>query len=143
MGQFGFMFVISPMFYKVPLDPKEQRFFAFQYRGEVYVYNRVAQGSLDGPSLYGRLSSFIGRCTQSLLDPNEARTQIYTDDPIISILATEKRARYLMAIVTMAWLALGFDMAFHKAQFGHEVTWIGYHIFDTAAALYIQIKIRF
>ena len=47
-------------FYKVPLDPLEQRFFAFQYKGGVYVYNRVAQGSLDGPSLYGRLSSFCG-----------------------------------------------------------------------------------
>ena len=130
-------------FYKVPLDPEEQRFFAFQYKGKVFVYNRVAQGSLDGPSLYGRLSAFVGRCTQSLLDSDEARTQIYTDDPIISILATEQRAKYLMAVVTMAWLALGFDMAFHKAQFGHKVTWIGYQLTDTASTLYAQIKESF
>ena len=115
----------------------------FQYKGEICVYKRVAQGPLDGPSLYGRVSAVVGRCTQSLLDSDEARTQIYTDDPIISILATRERAKYLMALVTMAWLALGFAMAFHKAQFGHEVTWIGYQICDTPSSLYVQIKEAF
>ena len=65
-------------------------------------------------------SAFVGRCTQSLLSPDEARAQIYTGDPIVCILATQERAKYLMALVTMAWLAIGFDMVSHTAQFGHE-----------------------
>ena len=53
----------SDAFFAVPLNPAERRYFA---EGKVYVWNRVTQGSLDGPTLYGRLAALVGRLTQSL-----------------------------------------------------------------------------
>ena len=127
-------------FYQVPLRLAEQRYFAFWHKASIHVYTRIAQGSLDGPSLYGRLSAFVGR---SLVSPAEARLQIYIDDPILTILVITERANLLICIVTMAWLIMGFDMAFHKAQKGPKVSWVGYEIEDTPASTFVKVKTEF
>ena len=54
-------------FYMVPLAGDEQRYYAAMYDNEVYVWGRVAQGSLNGPNIFGRLSALVGRLSQSFL----------------------------------------------------------------------------
>ena len=91
----------------------------------------MSQGSLDGPTLYGRLAAFMGRIAQSLIPADTARLQLYVDDPILTICATPARTERIIAVVTLAWLTCGFAMAFHKAQRGPRIDWIGYSIADT------------
>ena len=58
-------------------------------------------------------------------------------------MGTMARAQQLVAIVTIAWLAMGFDMAFQKAQLGPKVGWIGYEIEDTPTSTFVQVKKEF
>ena len=76
-------------FYKVPLIKAEQRYFCVYYKKKWYVWSRVGQGSLNGPTLFGRLSAFVGRLSQALMSEDEGRLEIYCDDPVATILATE------------------------------------------------------
>ena len=51
--------------------------------------------------------------------------EIYVDDPIVAIRGTQHRRKRLVCIFTLAWLSLGFPLAFQKAQLGQSVSWIG------------------
>ena len=48
-------------FYKLPLKPDERIFPTAFYKEKFYVWNRVAQGSRNGPQLSGRLSALVAR----------------------------------------------------------------------------------
>ena len=45
---------ISDAFYKVPLLAAEQKYFVLCFDDEYYIWQRVGQGSLNGPTLFGR-----------------------------------------------------------------------------------------
>ena len=115
-------------FYKVPLMRAEQKYFCVYYKSKWYVWSRVGQGSLNGPTLFGSLAAFVGRLSQSLMDEKEGRLEIYCDDPVATILATEKRARRISCILIVAWLCMGFGLSCHKGQFGYCVVWVGYEL---------------
>ena len=127
-------------FFAVPLNPQERCYFATQYMGYTYVWNRVAQGSLDGPTLYGRVAALVARLTQSILDANVARCQLYIDDPIITICASPQYTERLISVVCLAWLVIGFGLSFHKAQRGHTVEWVGYQLTASSGTVRIQMK---
>ena len=86
---------------------------------------------------------FTGRVTQSLFDPEEVLLQIYTDDPIASILATPQRARRIVSMLCLIWLVLGFSLSFHKAQYGHQVVWVGYQLTSHGDCVTAAIKQSF
>ena len=62
-------------FYKIPLLPDERRYFAVLYKGKIYIWLRVGQGSLNGPTLFGRLSALAGQFSQSLFSPMYSRAR--------------------------------------------------------------------
>ena len=68
-------------FFKMPLLPIERKYFATSLGEDIFIWARVGQGSLNGPTVFGRLSAMVGRFSQSLFDLSEARVHIYTDDP--------------------------------------------------------------
>ena len=115
-------------FYMVPLGIDEQRYFSAYHRGRWYVWTRVAQGSLNGPNIFGRLSALVGRLSQSCFHPHELRLHIYADDPCAVLRGTQNKRDRMTAILLWIWLALGFGLALHKGQYGSKVTWIGYSI---------------
>ena len=61
------------------------------YKGVYYAWTRVVQGSINGPSTYGRLVALTGRMGQGLADTTEQRTQIYVDDPATVTRGTPER----------------------------------------------------
>ena len=75
-----------------------------------------------------------------MFSTTEARVQIYTDDPITTIYATPSRTKRVVAIIVMAWMVLGFSMAFHKAQLAETVDWVGYKISSFEEAVKAEIK---
>ena len=68
-------------FYMLPVLARERRCFCTAFGGCIYVWARVAQGSVNGPNVFGRLSALTARMTQALVSPDEARLQQYIDDP--------------------------------------------------------------
>ena len=73
----------------------EQCYFVLAYANEYYIWKRVGQGNLNGPTLFGRLSAFVARVSQSVLDDDTAAMQMYVDDPLITIMdGDENTARY-------------------------------------------------
>ena len=105
-------------FFMIPLHRDEQRYFVASYRGAFYVWLRAAQGSVNGPNVFGRLSAWVGRCTQACFDDAEARLHIYSDDPNAIVRGASLRQRRIIAVILFSWLLMGFTLAVQKAQWG-------------------------
>eukprot|EP00971_Amphidinium_carterae_P261317 5184127-Amphidinium_carterae.1 len=54
------------------------------------------------------------------------RLQVFVDDPFLAVVGTSHadRARKL-CLVFLLWASMGFGLAWHKAQYGVKVEWIG------------------
>ena len=85
-------------FYMLPLLPEERKYFVAHFRGCFYMWERIAQGSLNGPGVFGRLSALTGRMSQPLYPAEVMQLQIYTDDPC-AVLRGSKRKTRRMAVV--------------------------------------------
>ena len=116
------------VFFMVPLLAEECAIRGTLYRGRWYIWDRIAQGSINGPSVYGRLSALTGRMGQGMFDTTELRTQVYIDDPCSVIRGTPQRCDLLTARLVTLWLCLGWDLSYHKGQYDIAVNWIGYSI---------------
>ena len=82
----------------------------------------------------------MGRLSQSLLEADRARMQLYVDDPILTICASPAYTERVIALMALAWLIMGFGLSFHKAQRGSGVDWDGYVIAAHGSTVRIQIK---
>ena len=96
------------------------------------MFRRAAQGSRNGPLAWAGPSSLLLRCTQAVFsgmsqqpDKPDARSQLYVDDPAIAIRGTPAVRDDTIATAVLVWRLLGFKLAFHKAQRGTDVVWIG------------------
>ena len=52
------------------------------------------------------------------------RLQIHVDEPCISVSGKEIQCRVLLSCLIPLWVALGFKLAFGKADWGESVQWI-------------------
>lgn len=51
--------------------------------------------------------------------------QVYVDDPLVTMRASESRVKRLATMVIVGWMLLGFPLAFHKAVMAPTLTWVG------------------
>ena len=130
-------------FYMLPLLPEERKYFVAHFRGSFYLWERIAQGSLNGPGVFGRLSALTGRMTQSLFPSEYMQLQIYTDDPCAVMRGTPKQTKRMAVVLSLFWRALGWGLSYHKGQLGCEVNWIGFHFKITAQDVIVSIKADF
>ena len=89
---------IADAFYKVPLALAEQLYFVLYYGLCYYIWTRFGQGSLNGPTLFGRFSAFLGRATQAILHGCATLLQIYTDDPIIAMCSDQAQIEDIVIV---------------------------------------------
>ena len=129
-------------FFLLPLRREEYRYFVAAFRGSFFVWLRVAQGSKNGPQLFGRASAQATRFTASLAPSSHLRQQTYTDDPWLAIRGTKKYVDELTATVILMWLALGFPLAFDKGQRGQHITWVGHDIAIDTIAMKVTASIK-
>jgi hypothetical protein len=115
-------------FYHIPLRHDERRYFVGKHKGRYIVNERVTQGSVNGPTIWGRMAALLGRLVQGLVDDLGGVIHTYVDDPIVILRGTTAERRRAVATVVAAWLALGLDLAFSKGQVGFTVDWIGLHL---------------
>ena len=111
-----------------PLHPDERFCFCAVFEGKFLVWNRVAQGSKNGPQAWGRLSALITRLAQSVFEAEELDLATYTDDPIAAVLGNEEETNRLVAILVLVWRCMGFALAFRKGQLSEKVGWVGHEV---------------
>lgn len=117
---------ISDAFLNLGVQEEERGFAVVRTaEGEYASYRGVPFGLATAPLLWGRSAAWLGRATQAILGPWEGRTQIYVDDPIITLSGNRPHRSHLIAKILMLWSAFGARVALHKASRGHEVKWIG------------------
>ena len=109
-------------FFRVPLNPGERHFYVVHYAVRSLQWNRVAQGSTNGPQAFGRLAALVGRLTQSAMNDSQARLHIYTDDPVMVMRGAREQTNKMVAKAVLLWRCMGLQLAFHKGaarQGGH------------------------
>ena len=119
---------VSDAFWLIPLHPDERKFFVARHRGKWYVFKRIAQGSRGAPLTWAAIAALLARCIQgfyTVRSEDEARLQLYVDDPLLAVRGRYWRRRRLVVRFCVAFLALGFRLAFNKAQHSYSVVWIG------------------
>lgn len=137
---------VEDAFWLVPLHMKERRYFVARLRGHYYVFRSTAQGSRCAPLTFAAVIGLTARWVQSLVGTppwkrraEEARVQIYVDDPLFTLRGTPNRVQRLATIISLAWMIMGFPMAFHKAVMQPKLTWIGISIHITDAAVEVEV----
>ena len=124
----------------LPVLQQEQKYFATAFAGSIYIWTRVAQGSVNGPNVFGRLSALTARMTQALVSTDEARLQQYIGDPCTTIRGTTGRRKRIVAMFLLLWRVLGWDLSVHKAQIGTNVNWIGFNIAIHGEDVTVRVK---
>ena len=118
-------------FYSVPLQHSERRFFTAAFREKAggplryIVFTTQTQGSKNAPIICGRIAAYIARLSQSLFLLDQARLQLYVDDPCFLMSGDRNRRDRLASILICLWSALRIPLAFGKAARGNDFTWIG------------------
>ena len=98
------------------------------FDGQYIGYETVLFGGAGSPGVWGRAAAFLGRSGQSLFSAEEARIQVYVDDPwTIWKGGDEERAKNL-GLLLLWWRVLGPPISWRKVQVGRDVRWIGIHI---------------
>ena len=105
-------------------------------------WNRIAQGSKNGPQLFGRLSAMIARLTQGVFDPTRARLHVYIDDPIVILRGVPSVLKTAKAKLILIWRSLGLDLAFRKGQAGSTVQWVGHSVHCDVGAGKVDASIK-
>ena len=74
------------------------------------------------------MSALVDRLAQSLFSVDELDLQIYTDDPVATMVGTSQQVDRYITVLVLAWRALGLNLAFAKGQLGCETTWVGHDV---------------
>ena len=101
---------------------------------QMLVFLRTPQNTRAAPLTWTALASLKIRLIQSLLmNPARgvARGHLYVDDPLFSLVGTQKQRRRMAAIIILGWAVLGAPVAYHKAQLADSVQWIGVNLTAT------------
>ena len=137
---------VEDAFWLIPLHVRERRYFVARLRGSYYVFLRTAQGSRCAPLTFAAIIGLIARWVQSIVGTpppqrrtEEARVQVYVDDPLFTLRGTAERVRRLAAVVSLAWMIMGVPMAFHKAVMKPGLTWIGISLTVTETAVEVEV----
>ena len=122
---------VSDAFWLIPLSKRERKYFVSKHRGRWLVFMRTAQGSRGAPLSWAAIAALVARCVQSLFFTDDscteldAKLQLYVDDPLLAMRGDDHHCKRLCVRFCVAWLVLGFNLAFSKAQCSPDVVWIG------------------
>ena len=105
------------------------------------VWRTLGFGGRPNPLVFSRVASFAARSAQALLSHTEAasvevspsssapgRLQLYVDDPVVSVRASEAKAHETLDLVILWWLVLGIPLSWKKGSFTQASVphrWIG------------------
>ena len=114
-------------FHWIPLHPDEVGFCCADLGPAGFiVFFGMGFGGRAFPTVFGRVISFVARTTQGLFLEDEARLQVYVDDPVLSAGGSEEEVEATFDVAILWWLVLGSRLSWAKgvAASGSHV-WIG------------------
>ncbi len=134
-------------FWLIPLHPEERKYFCAKFRNKFMIFRRTAQGSRTAPLTFAAVMSSATRLLQSLLLRDslsksiwqEARLEVYVDDPWAAIRGAQGKVDNLIACLLVGWELMGFPIAYHKACRGPSLKWIGMTITVTTQGVEVHI----
>ena len=129
-------------FYRAPLHPDERHYYVVSYGGKFLRWNRIAQGSTNGPQLFGRFAALVGRLTQSVVPSSSGRLHIFIDDPILTLKGTPEVNDRNATKAILIWRMMSLGLAFHKAQYNRHVQWVGHGISAALDPLHVDVAIK-
>ena len=105
--------------------------------GFCIVWRVLGFGGRPNPLIFARCGSFLARTTQGLLRTSPASTlglgsaapgrlQLYVDDPVLTLVGSDRQRELAMDLVILYWLILGVPLSWSKGVVtsgGH--LWIG------------------
>ena len=98
-------------------------------RNRYYVSKVVVFGLAAGPLLWGRLCGAAMRLAQAMAHPRESEVATFVDDPVVVVAGqTVAQRSWSMIRYAALWMALGMEVAWHKADRGQQITWIGFQL---------------
>ena len=109
--------------------------FAKHPTGGYVGYCTTLCGGAACPLVWGRVGAFLGRTGQALFTADEARVQVFVDDPCTLFRGTPEVCTRRSAVLLWWWCALGLQMSWKKASLGRVVKWIGAEIDLTDVAM--------
>ena len=96
---------------------------------QYYVMRVVVFGLAPEPLLWARLCAAAMRLSQATLKAEEADVNTFVDDPVVVSMADSSRGHACIALRYFAvWRLLGLDIAYHKADRGSKLVWIGFQL---------------
>ena len=123
----------SDAFYMAKLMDSERKYvitkgMPLNGRPRYYCMKVVTFGLAPGPLLWARLASAAMRLSQAMARPWESEVHCFVDDPLIVSMASSftEHARIHTRCLAL-WRALGLEVAWHKADCGNNLQWIGFH----------------
>jgi len=114
-------------FHWIPLHADEVRFCCADLGAAGFiVFHGMGFGGKAFPTVFGRVISFVGRTTQALFREDEARLQVYVDDPVIVAGGADEETETIFDVAILWWLVLGSRLSWAKgvATAGSHI-WIG------------------
>jgi len=129
-------------FHSIGVHPEELPFQVFKLPSKrgYGVYRTVVFGGGGAPLSWGRGAALLGRSGQALFEPDQARIEIYVDDPWSGFRGTKQQIRRYKTRLLVWWLALGPAISWRKVQHGAQVKWIG-ALLTVASLLAVSIKL--
>ena len=107
------------------LDDEKAHQIVKGFGDEFIGYETVLFGGGGSPGVWGRAAAFLGRSGQALFRADEARLQVYVDDPWSVWHGLQEIRRRNRAVLLLWWMALGPPLSWKKVQVGRQVKWIG------------------
>ena len=108
----------SDAFWIMPLAFNERRFQVVRWRGLWIVLLRTGQGARGAGLTFCYTSGLTARLCQSLFSPLELLLQVFTDDPHMTLMGSQRQRDLYICIMVYSWIVLGFEVALRKARRG-------------------------
>lgn len=87
------------------------------------LYDVLVFGSKSSPTVWGRYAALLGRVLSAIVP--EARTQVYVDDPLITLPNRGGEGVDALTRVLLCTHIFGYPLKLSKAAAGQSVKWIG------------------
>jgi len=130
---------IADAFHNIPMLPAERRFTCGKVGETFIVFEVLCMGGKSSPNIWGRFAAAIGRILASIFDPNEFRSEIYVDDPLMAVVGSFPRRQKLLTMALLTLDVLNFPLAWEKGVRGTSVVWIGAQLTATREAIQVTI----
>ena len=130
---------IADAFHNIPLRPSEWKFACGKVGNRFVVFLVLCMGGKSAPNIWGRYAALLGRMLASTFSPDEFRSEVYVDDPLMAAIGNQDRRDLLFTVALLVLQVSGFPLAWGKGVLGESVIWIGAQLSSLPSGIRVSI----